>query len=206
MLPPLLWSVRSSRLEGRPVFVHSLIAYNFWVGEGFDRYGTGEPPGGNWTKIRDLVLSEGGVSDEHPERFWYGTLEPREAAELESKLAGAAMTRVTSDPLGYVWRSIKGLGRYWFQAQTATRSLQYLALALPVLLLALLGVRPVLEGDTLGRLLLAMLVLHNVAYAAVLPMARMSVQVYPCLAYLAGAGAAWVLTSARGIPHTSARG
>ena len=34
--------------------------------------------------------------------------------------------------------------------------------------------------------------LHNVAYAALLPMARMSVQVYPALAYLAGAGTLWL--------------
>ncbi len=37
LTPALVWSVRSSQLEGRPVFVHSLAAYNFWYGEALDR-------------------------------------------------------------------------------------------------------------------------------------------------------------------------
>jgi hypothetical protein len=62
-------------------------------------------------------------------------------------------------------------------------------LVIPVLALAAAGVRRA-AAEPLGRALLLTLVVHNLAYAAVLPMARMSVQVYPALACLAGAGAA----------------
>ena len=39
LVPSAAWSVRSSVLEGRPVFVHSLTAFNFWLGESQDRFG-----------------------------------------------------------------------------------------------------------------------------------------------------------------------
>ena len=191
LAPPLLWSVRTSGLEGRAVFVHSLAAYNFWVGEGLHRFGPGDPPSGNYPRAVRFALDRAGP-DFADDRFWYAGLEPRRAAELERRLSSAAVGRVTSDPAGYAGRVIKGVGSYWFGAQTRTRSLQYAALVLPVLLLAGFGVRRALQ-EPLGRMLLATLLLHNLATAAMLPAARMSVQVYPALACLAAAGAATLL-------------
>lgn len=201
LLPPLLWSVRTSRLEARPVFVHSLGAYNFWIGEGFDRYGAGEGPAGNWGEILPFVLAQAEIDGAEAQGFWYVELDPREAAALDSKLGRAAVERITRDPVGYVARWVKGLARYWYQAQTGRRSLQYLLVAVPVLLLAFAGIRRLRAAggarDPLGSLLLLAVVLHNVAYAALLPTARMSVQVYPAIAYLAGAGACWVFDRVR---------
>jgi len=190
LAPAVVWSVRTSRLEGRPVFVHSLLFYNFWIGEGMDRYGPGDAPGGAWGRIVQETYARGGfATGETPQ--WYGTLEPREAARLEMALAAEALERIRTDPVGYSLRVAKGIGRFWFQAGTARRSAQYLAAVLPVLVLALVGSAVVLRTrDDLGRLFLLVLLLHDAAYAAVLPAARMSVQVYPELGYLAGAGAA----------------
>lgn len=196
LTPPLLWSLRSSTLEGRPVFVHSLFFYNFWVGEGLDRYGAGEPPAGNWDRIvSDVYRQADWPTEGHA--LWYGTLEPRRMAELESRLGRAAVLRIRHDPLGYIGRCARGLFRFWFQAGTSRRTQQYLAVVLPVLFLAALGswkqAVPPGRRNLLGTLFLLTIVLHNVAYAVVLPAARLSVQVYPELAYLAGAGAAYLL-------------
>jgi hypothetical protein len=188
LLPPLGWSIRTSRLEDRPVFVHSLGAYNFWIGEGFDRFGTGKPPSGNYPRIVRFALSQAGPEFED-ERFWYAGLEPLRAAELDARLAHAARQRIADDPLGYARRVLEGIPAFWVRAMTTSRTLQYAVAVVPVLLLAALGIRSVLR-DPLGVQLLLVLAAHNLAYAAVFPAARMSVQVYPALAYLAGAGAA----------------
>jgi hypothetical protein len=62
-----------------------------------------------------------------------------------------------------------------------------------MLLLAGVGAWRILSGepraDVLGLTLIVLVVLHNAAYAVTWPMARMSVQVYPAVAYLAGVGA-----------------
>jgi hypothetical protein len=194
LLLPLLWSVRASRLEGRPVFVHSLLAYNFWVGEAFEVYGAGPPPAGNWGEILDYARARAGPAAPDPSGFWYGALDPHDLARFDSELGRAAIRHVAQDPLGYLGRVMRGLGRFWFQAQTARRSLQYLAAVLTMLFLACVGgygvLRPGATDATLGKLFLLTIMLHNVAYAAVFPMARFSVQVYPEVAYLAGAGVA----------------
>jgi len=190
LVPPLAWSVRTSRLEDRPVFVHSLGAYNFWIGEGFDRFGAGNPPSGNYPDIVRFALSQAGPEFED-ERFWYAGLEPHRSAELDSRLARAARQRIADDPFGYARRILEGIPAFWVRAMTTSRTLQYAVAVVPVLLLAAFGIRRVL-GDPLGMQLLLVLAAHNIAYAAVFPAARMSVQVYPALAYLAGAGAAAV--------------
>lgn len=190
--PALAWSVRTSRLEERPVFVHSLLFYNFWVGEELDRLGPGPPPAGHQGAILDAVERRAGIDRPGPPRF-YGTFEPREVAALERELGRQALERVTGDPLGYAARVLRGLWRFWVQAGTTRRTLQYALAVVPVLLVVLVGaVRVLRRGsrDDPGRLLLGVLVLHALAYAAVLPAARLSVQVYPELGYLAGTGAA----------------
>jgi hypothetical protein len=200
LVPALAWSARTSRLEGRPVFVHSLVFYNFWIGEGLDRHGPGPAPAGSWSRIVRETWERAGVESPGAPR-WYGTLAPREAAAVERALAREASARVLGDPAGYALRVARGIGRFFFQASTVERSRQYLAAVAPVLLLAILGAAGVARrrsGDGLGRLLLAILALHALAYAAILPAARMSVQIYPELAYLAGAGGAFVLHGFRG--------
>ncbi|MDX1388089.1 MAG: hypothetical protein R3344_02815, partial [Acidobacteriota bacterium] len=193
LLPPLTWSVRTSLLEGRAVFVHSLAAYNFWVGEGLDRFGAGDATGGHWADITELVLDTAGKRDVDTRRFWYGSLGPREVAEVERVLGRKAIERIRDDPLGYAGRCTRGLGRFWIQAMTRARTLQYVAVVVPVLVLAIIGVvrlRSLHPGrDPLPALLVVYIVLHNIAYAATLPAARLSVQVYLALAYLAGAAA-----------------
>ncbi len=189
LLPPLVWSVRTSRLENRLVFVHSLAAYNFWIGEGFDRFGAGDPPAGNYSRIVQSALEEAGPDFADP-RFWYASLSPVRSAQLEIRLARAARQRILGDPLGYLARVARGVPAFWFRGQTTRRTLEYTLAVAPLLLLGVLGIRGAL-ADPLGRLLLCVLVAHNLAYAAVLPAARISVGVYPALAYLAGAGAAW---------------
>jgi hypothetical protein len=196
LLPALFWSIRSSRLEGRPVFVHSLGAYNFWIGEGFDRFGTGPPPSGNYPQIVEYALSQAGAEFRN-ERFWYASLEPRQAARLDAELGQAARRRVFDEPVSYLRRVLRGIPAYWVRAQTKARSVQYAIAVVPILLLAALGLRRGL-ADPLGLQLFLLLVAHNLVYAAVLPMARMSVQVYPALAVLAGIGAATVMQRIRG--------
>jgi hypothetical protein len=193
---PLAWSIRSSRLEGRAVFVHSLGAYNFWIGEGFDRFGPGDGPSGNYPRIVEYALSQAGSGFE-TERFTYASLTPREAAALDTALAHAARERIERDPAGYAARVLRGVRAYWFQAQTSRRTAQYALVVAPVLLLAAIGARTALRSP-LGLQLFVALALHNLAYAAVLPAARMSVQVYPALAYLAGAGAGRLARMVRG--------
>jgi len=193
---PLAWSLRSSRLEGRPVFVHSLGAYNFWIGEGFDRFGAGDPPSGNYPSIVRFALSQAGPGFDAA-RFTYRSLTPGRAAELDGKLAQAARDRIAADPVGYAARVARGVPAYWFRAQTSRRTLQYALVVAPVLLLAAIGVSSAARSP-LGLQLLAALALHNLAYAAVLPAARMSVQVYPALAFLAGAGVSRLARGVRG--------
>jgi hypothetical protein len=195
LAPPLAWSVRSSVLEGRPVFVHSLFFYNFWVGEGIDRHGAGDPPSGNWNQIVGDVYGKAGWTGN---ALWYGTLAPTQLAELERRLGAAAFERIREDPAGYLGRCLRGLARFWFQAGTRSRTLQYVALVLPLVVLAAIGAASC-RRDPLAMLFLTAIVLHNLAYAAVLPAARMSVQVYPELSYLVGAGAARLLSAPRAV-------
>ena len=206
LLPPLAWSVRSSRLEGRFVFVHSLGAYNFWLGEAFDRFGKQGEGGAGWGEAKRFALAQAGRSGDEAVRFWYGDLTPRQAAELDSGLARSAWDRIVRDPAGYLARFGRGLAFFWYRAETIhSRSLQYLIVALPVLILSVAGaaasIRRGGDGASLAALLVTFILLHNVAYAATIPMARMSMQVYGALAYLAGAafaGGPWILRRSAG--------
>jgi hypothetical protein len=201
LAPPLAWSLRSSSLEGRPVFVHSLVAYNFWLGEGYDRAQATAGRGDRYPDALRFVLHQAGYPEKEAGRFWYGELQPREVADLEHKLSRDAIERIRRNPLSYAGRFARGLVQYWFRAQTTRRTLQYVLACLPVLVLAAYGLWTqrgrARRGDALVLLLGLNLALHDIAYAAVLPMARLSVQVYPALAYLVGAGVHGVLASMR---------
>jgi hypothetical protein len=72
-----------------------------------------------------------------------------------------------------------GLFWLWVRAETATRTLQYALVALPLVVMGLIGL------SRAGSRILAVLA-HVAIYAAVCPMARFSVQFYPILSYLAG--------------------
>lgn len=195
IVPALAWSVRTSRLEGRPVFVHSLAAYNFWFGEAVDRFGVEEGSGESRNKCLELIFEKGGIDPQRKPRFWYGTLTPEETAALEQRLSRAAIAEIVARPLSYAGRVLRGIVRFWIQGETSHRSLQYALSVLPFAALALCGGVLVFvrwrEFDRLPRLLALLMASHNIFYAATLPMARMSVQVFPAVAVLAGIAVWW---------------
>ena len=192
LIPPLIWSVRSSRLEGRPVFVNSLAAYNFWVGEAFDRLGSGWTDKERWRATVDLLVEQGAIVEREREGFHYANLTPREVAAMETKLQAAAARLIEGQPLHYLGRCARGVWRFWIQSQSTRRTIQYALVVVPLLALAGIGAWGVWRdtpSDTLGILCLGVIALHNIAYAMILPMGRFSVEVYPHLAWLAAAGA-----------------
>ena len=83
LVPALAWSVRSSALEGRPVFVHSLGAYNFWMGEASARYGFAPDPGGG--ARRRLLAAEGGLPPARARRVSGTSRSSPETARLETR-------------------------------------------------------------------------------------------------------------------------
>ena len=198
-----LWSLRSSLLEKRPVLLHSLAAYNWWVGEAHHRPGVGE----TWSETRraEYQVLRGAVAGT-PEaaifKDWYGQLRPGEVRVLERRLATAAVEKIKSSPGDYLRRTITGVGRFWIGGQTRARTRHYMLANLPVALLAVLGGYRLLRRRTRVRMqadrrsdvfewtLILWILLLNVAYALTFPAARMSVQVYPALAYLAAAAVA----------------
>lgn len=182
LLPPLAWSVRSSALEGRPVFVHSLAAYNWWCGEVLETRGLAIRRGETSRAMIETIVAKGEVGRDRA-RFWYGTLAPRETASMERALAAAAVERVREDPFAYAVRVLRGTAWFWIRGETRERTLQYAALVLPVLALAAVGA-------VRGRMGLAaaIVLLHVLAYAAVYPSARMAMQVWPLVAWMAGRG------------------
>jgi hypothetical protein len=194
LVPALAWSARTSRLEGRPVFVHSLFWYNFWVGEAIDRVGA-DPVRGDLSDARQKIIADAaGMPEMGSPYFWWGQLTPRQTAKLERRLQAAAVRRILADPLSYLARCALGAVHFWIRAETRARTLQYAPLVLPVLILMTAGavrtLKPGAPADPLARIAALAIALHCVAFAMVLPMARLSVQIYPCAAYLAGAGAA----------------
>ena len=196
LLFPLAWSWRASRLEGRPVFVHSLLFYNYWIGEGLDRLGSGPPPAGHWGLIVRETFERGGIPAERARTLWYGELAPRELAALERRLGAAALSEARAHPGHLAARTVRGLLAYWVRGATGERTWQYAALVLPLVALGACGTWRACRagaGDAgLGLLLASALALHLATGALILPAARLSVQVYPELAYLAGLGASWL--------------
>ncbi len=202
LVPPLLWSVRSSRLEGRPVFVHSLAAYNFWIGEAFDRYGYGWNDRNRWRSTMDLLIEKGAIEEQDRAGFHYARLEPRAVAAMETRLQSAAADLFQDHPLKYLGRCVRGLYRFWIQSQSRTRTIQYAVAVVPCLALAAIGAFGVLRRsppDAMDILCLAVIALHNIAYAMILPMGRFSVEVYPHVAWLVAAG----VSALSGAKHTS---
>lgn len=201
LVPAVAWSIRSSRLEGRPVLIQSLVAYNFWLGEGFDRFSGEELRGESRRLCMGLVFDKAGLDESRLPGFWWIQLTPAEAGRIEPRLAKAARERIVQDPLGYAGRVWRGLGRYWFAGESVATSRTYFLTVLPVVLIALWGAARILSGripsDSLAWAALATTVLTALAYAAIIPMARYSVQVYPELAYVAGIGAVGFMVSWR---------
>ena len=191
LLIPIGWSLRSSRLEGRPVFVHSLHAYNFWTGEGFDRFGEGWFSIGEWRDVWNLIGEKWGVPAEKRAQFCYADLTPHESARMESRLGKAALDLVRQEPLRYGGRILRGLGRYWIQAPYPRRTLLYAVAVIPVLIFAAVGLRrSMLAPGGLDQLALAcalVIGINWIAYAAIVPAPRFSIHVYPELVFLAAA-------------------
>jgi len=203
LVPPALWSARSSLLEGRPVWVHSLAAYNFWVGEAFDRHGSGWNDARRWQAAVDLLVEQGGIAPEQRAGFHYANLTPRDVAAMETTLQKAAARLIQEQPLRYLGRCARGLYRFWIQSQSRARTIQYAVVVVPLLALAAIGTGRLLRGDppeAIGVLCLGVIVLHNIAYAMILPMGRFSVEVCPHTAWLAAAGSAALLTRVRRPP------
>lgn len=192
MLPATLWSVRSSRLEGRPVFVSSLLSYNFWFGRGFDRARAMPDRTARSRQALELVLTTAGRDPAQTPHFWYIQLAPGEVAQLEQRLQSAAWTYIKQHPGEYLGSVARGTVRFWFGAETAARERQYLLASGPFVVLAVLGFW---RGRRLSlvRTIGVIIVLHMLVYAATLPMARMSVQIYPLVALLALLGADYFL-------------
>ena len=185
LLPALAWSIRSSALEGRPVFVHSLGAYSFWIGEFIDSSGGRYAPS-DWSRMHLEIARRGGGEPTDPGRFWYASLTPRETARLEAALTRAAVERIREAPAAFAGRVLRGLPRFWVGASTEQRSRQYALITAPVLLLAAIGA--VRLGRAPIRWPLAVFVAGTcLLFAATEPIARASVEVYPALALLAAA-------------------
>lgn len=203
LLPVAAWSLRSSRLEHRPVLVQSLTWYNFWVGEGFDRFGQGWIEPDAWGKTLDLIRSRGALLDDEAVPFHYAGLTPIQTASMERALGKAALRRIVDDPAGYALRVVRGIPRFWIQAQSRTRTVQYAMGVLPVILLAGAGLFTTIANRTAAAHCVAVSALiiaaHNLACAAILPMARMSIEIYPYLGYLAAIGAVSCIGLLRGI-------
>ncbi|HEX5045404.1 MAG TPA: hypothetical protein VFV75_21110 [Candidatus Polarisedimenticolaceae bacterium] len=201
LLPALVWSLRASRLEGRVVFVHSMAAYNFWLGEAQDRFGLPSDPGSIREHAVPLMVREAGVGAAEAERLWY-TQSPEQTGELERKLGGAAGRRILHDPLGYGARVARGLIRFWISGTTRSTTLAYAAVVLPFLSLVLVGALHSRESprDPLLSAVLLAAALHALFYAAVCPMARYSVAVYPACALLAARGLAVLYRSGSDSP------
>jgi 4-amino-4-deoxy-L-arabinose transferase-like glycosyltransferase len=188
----LPWAWRTSLLVGRPALVESLAGYNFWLGESAYRDGFAADFGTARSRAHELMAVEAGTEATRSPEFWYASLSPLEAREFNEKLHGAALRHVGAKPWSYVKRCLSGLLWFWIRAETAARTLQYTLVALPLLAAALYGfstirTAPRPDGLAIG-LIGAVVFAHVLMYAAVCPMARYSVAVYPLLCYLAGAG------------------
>jgi hypothetical protein len=187
LIPSLAWSVRSSRLEGRPVFVNSLLAYNFWLGEAQARAPVGAGSGSLRSEALRLMADEGGYAPAKAPGFWYGSLAPPETARMETALTAGALDLIGSHPVRYLGRVVRGLGSFWFQADSLATSLLYGAFLVPLIGLAVLGlVRGARAREGLVVAAFGIVAAHNVFYASTVPAARSAVQLVPLLAFLAG--------------------
>jgi hypothetical protein len=177
------WTWRTSSLVGRPAFVESLAGYNFWLGEAAERYGFAADFGQARERAHELMAVEAGTPETRSPSFLYVTLPPRQAREFDEKLVRAGIRSIAARPGAYAKRVAAGVLWFWVRAETATRTFQYTLVAIPLVALGLFGLARGGSGP-----LAAILLAHVVVYAAICPMARYSVQVYPLLCYLAGAG------------------
>jgi hypothetical protein len=188
-IPVAAWSIRSSLLEQRPVLVHSLVGYNFWFGEALYLRGTGSG------ETRETAVAMMAEKAEMPRLrdpgFWYARLTPAETSQMERRLLRAAWQRLIDQPGSYIKRCAWGVLRFWVGAEMTRRSMQYALVGIPLVLFAIIGVAQQLSRsrpDPVVFPLALSILLHNLAYAATWPMARMSVQIYPALAYLSAIG------------------
>ena len=185
------WTWRTSALVRRPAFIESLAGYNFWLGESAYRYGFSTGYAEGRSRAHELMAEEAGTDQTRSSKFWHGVLAPAEARAFDGTLVSAGMRSIESRPLAYVERCAAGLLWFWIRAESLQRTLQYAVVALPFLALGAVGAvklrsRGHPDALPLGMVVAAVLV-HVVVYAAICPMARYSVQVYPLLSYLAGA-------------------
>ncbi len=188
LVPALGWSVRTSVLEGHPVFVQSLTWYNFWLGEGFDRFGREQAKGEFYRQRIELIFETAGLPPPDLNRWWWGQLTPAQLRELEPRLRARAQEYVARHPLRYAARVLRGIAGFWVRGETGYRTRTYVVAVLPLLLLAAIGIARRAgraSPDELARVFLWSLVLQTVGYALLAPMARYSVQVYPALTYVA---------------------
>jgi 4-amino-4-deoxy-L-arabinose transferase-like glycosyltransferase len=186
------WTWRTSALVGRPTVVESLAGYNFWLGSAADRYGFASGYGQARERAHALMAEEAGADEVLSPAFRYPTLSPRQARELDDKLRGAAWRSIASRPFAYAARCGSGLLWFWIRAETAQRTIQYALVALPLIAMGLFGLRKLSARPDPAPLpvglVVAIILAHLLVYAAICPMARYSVQVYPLVCYLAGAG------------------
>ena len=175
------WTLRTSALVGKPAFVESLGGYNFWLGEAVDRYGFAADFGQARERAHELMAAEAGTPETRSPSFYYGALGPHEARELDERLSDAAVKLVETAPLHYLRRCVAGLVWFWVRAETVTRTFQYALVALPLFAMGLFGL-----FRSGSRVLIFTVLAHVAIYAAICPMARYSVQLYPLLCYLAG--------------------
>lgn len=171
------WAVRTTSLAGAPTIVESLAGYNYWLGETADRYGF--RPG--FAESRRLAHALMHVDP----GFHYAALTPPEAHALDARLSRDARRSIREAPFHFAKRLLTGLLWYWIRGESVSRTIQYAAVALPVVVLGVLGFRS-RPREVPMVLIVAVVLLHVVVYAALCPMARYSVQLYPWLSYLAG--------------------
>lgn len=192
--PTAGWAIRSSRLAGAPVFIEALPGYNFWLGEADSRFGFASGFGEARARAHTLIAAEAGEPRAAAPGFRYADLAPRDLHAFDEKLTRAAIERVEAAPLAYARRCLSGLFWYWTRGEARARTIEYAIVAFPFVVLAAIGWRRAAgsgAGDGLPvRLAAAVVILHVVAYAAICPMARYSVQLYPVMGYFAGIGCA----------------
>jgi len=172
------WTIRNYNVSGKFVPVSSNASVEFFRGNVMAE---------NNSFLPQNTISEiwGEIMDREQEIFREHGLENPSPIEREEIFNPIMKDFILKSPFKFALKIVKQIPAFWINGETTSKSLVFLAMALPTLLLSIIGYILTRKELIFANVAMIFLAYFNLIYAAVLAFARYSMPVYPPILILA---------------------
>ncbi len=166
------WIIRNYKVTGSLEIVHSNLGQNLILGNALAENWTKKPFSNleSWEKGYKKIQSILSVSK----------IETYSADENRILLKNYLETLI-ENPEFFIWRSFINFVTFWYISESAMKSVFFIIMQLPLLLIIIIGVRKLIQRFEFGWMLLSIIGYYSLVHALIIGWGRYSVPLIPLM-------------------------